>query len=64
MSPLGLLIAGPVADALGVQAWYIVGGVTCLLMGALALFIPAITRLEDRLASPSVVVSETASVPG
>jgi DHA3 family macrolide efflux protein-like MFS transporter len=64
MSPLGLLIAGPIADALGIQAWYLVGGVTCLLMGVLAFFIPAITRLEDRLASPSVVVSETEVVPG
>jgi DHA3 family macrolide efflux protein-like MFS transporter len=47
MAPLGLLIAGPVADAFGVQTWYMVGGVACLLIGIAAFFIPAIVRLED-----------------
>ena len=34
MSPLGLAIAGPVADLLGVRAWYIVGGVACMLIAS------------------------------
>lgn len=47
MAPIGLLIAGPVADALGVQSWYVIGGVVCALMGLAGFFIPAILTLED-----------------
>lgn len=54
ISPLGLAIAGPVADALGAQVWYITGGVVSIAMGTLAFFIPFITRMEDdRAATPA-----------
>lgn len=47
ISPIGLAVAGPVADRLGVQVWYIVGGLVCMGMGALSFFIPSITRMEE-----------------
>jgi DHA3 family macrolide efflux protein-like MFS transporter len=47
MSPLSMVVAGPVADWLGVRAWYVVGGVVCALMGVAGFFIPAILHLED-----------------
>ncbi len=47
MSPLGLIIAGPVADTLGVQSWYVVGGVVTALMGLAGFFIPALMRFEE-----------------
>jgi DHA3 family macrolide efflux protein-like MFS transporter len=47
MSPLGMAVAGPVADAFGVQVWFVMGGVVCVLMGLSAFFIPAIVHLED-----------------
>jgi len=47
MSPLGMAIAGPVADALGVQFWFVMAGLVCVLMGVAALFIPALMRLDD-----------------
>lgn len=34
MTPLGLAIAGPVADALGVNIWFIVGGIVTGLIQA------------------------------
>jgi len=46
-SPLSLVIAGPVADWLGVRVWYLVAGVGCALMGAGAFFVPAIVHMED-----------------
>lgn len=49
-SPLSLAVAGPVADALGVQVWYVVGGLACLLMGIGGYFIPAIVYLEEQRA--------------
>jgi DHA3 family macrolide efflux protein-like MFS transporter len=47
MSPLGLIIAGPVADYMGVQSWFIIGGVVCALMGIVGFFIPAVMTFED-----------------
>ncbi len=51
LSPVGLLIAGPVSDAVGVQVWYLVGGVASLGLGALAFFVRAIRNLEDHQAA-------------
>lgn len=48
MSPLGLLVAGPIADAFGVQVWYLVGGILSFVMAFLAYAIPAVRNLEDR----------------
>ncbi len=47
MMPLSLLVAGPVADLLGVRFWYIAGGSICILMTLAALFIPAIMSIEQ-----------------
>ena len=41
-------IAGPVGDALGVQAWFLIAGVVTAVMGMSQLFIPAVMHLEDR----------------
>jgi DHA3 family macrolide efflux protein-like MFS transporter len=46
-SPLGMAVAGPVADRLGVQIWFVVGGFVGLLMGLCMAVVPAISRLED-----------------
>jgi DHA3 family macrolide efflux protein-like MFS transporter len=55
MSPIGLIIAGPIADKLGVQTWFIIGGIVTGLMGISSLFIPAIMHFEDgRSAEPAV----------
>ena len=47
MSPLSLLVAGPVSDAIGIRAWFWFGGVVCLLIGIGAFFIPAIMNVES-----------------
>lgn len=47
MTPLSLAVAGPVSDVIGIQAWYVFGGLVCLLMGAGALFVPAIMNVES-----------------
>jgi DHA3 family macrolide efflux protein-like MFS transporter len=48
MSPLGLLIAGPVADRLGVTTWFLIGGANCLIMTVIGFSVPAILHLDDR----------------
>jgi DHA3 family macrolide efflux protein-like MFS transporter len=50
MTPLSLAVAGPVSDFLGIRAWYIFGGMACFLMGIIALFIPAIMKVESNRA--------------
>jgi len=46
-APLGLLIAGPIADLFGANTWFIIGGLICTLMAATSLFVPQIMHLED-----------------
>jgi DHA3 family macrolide efflux protein-like MFS transporter len=47
MSPIGLMIAGPISDKLGVQTWFIIGGVVTIAMGIGGAFIPAVMHFED-----------------
>jgi len=47
MSPLSLMVAGPMSDAIGIRTWFWLGGFLCLLMGVGAFFIPAIMNVEN-----------------
>ena len=47
MTPLGLIIAGPISDAFSVNTWYVIGGVTTITLGALGFFLPAVVKIED-----------------
>ena len=44
-SPLGLLIAGPVADATNNQLWFIIGGIVTILTGLVILMLPDVLEL-------------------
>lgn len=54
MMPLSMLVAGPVSEWLGIQSWYLAGGVGCLLIGTLALLNKDIMHLEDETGPASV----------
>jgi DHA3 family macrolide efflux protein-like MFS transporter len=45
--PLSLAVAGPVADAVGVRPWFVVGGAVTTIMGLAALFVPVIVNFEE-----------------
>jgi DHA3 family macrolide efflux protein-like MFS transporter len=47
MTPIGLLLATPVADALGVRSWYLAGGLVCVAMGAAAFLVRSIAQIES-----------------
>ncbi|MBU0492189.1 MAG: MFS transporter [Chloroflexi bacterium] len=47
-TPLGLAIAGPVADVLGAQSWWLIAGTVITAMGVGAFFVPAIMQIENR----------------
>lgn len=52
LAPVGLMIAGPVADSLGVQFWWLLTGGLITTLGAGALFVPALVHIEDQAHSP------------
>jgi len=47
-APIGLMIAGPVADRVGIQAWFLLGGILCVVTGIAWLFIPAVMGIEEQ----------------
>jgi len=57
-APVGLMIAGPLSDVVGVQIWFVVCGVLCLLLAAGSLSIPAVMNIE---AARGHVTSDEAS---
>lgn len=61
--PLGMAIAGPVADALGVRIWFIAGGVVTLGMTGIAALTPSVIHLEDTGAPTLVEVEMVDSTP-
>ena len=64
MAPLGLIIAGPVADAIGVQSWYVIGGVACILLAVVGYFIPALMNIEDNHKQNEGVIPEAVEKTG
>jgi len=46
--PVGLLIAGPVADWIGIQSWFIFGGIIMALSGIIGFLTPAMRNIEDQ----------------
>jgi len=45
-SPLGLIIAGPLAEITDVQTWFIAGGIIAALLGLGGFFIPSLLAIE------------------
>ncbi len=48
MSPLGMVIAGPMADGLGIRPWYLAAGAVMAVMAGAAFFLPKLMNLEKR----------------
>jgi DHA3 family macrolide efflux protein-like MFS transporter len=48
MTPVGLLLATPIADLTGVRTWYLAGGMACMILGAATFFVRPILEMEGR----------------
>ena len=46
-TPIGLAIAGPVGDAMGIPFWFRLAGIICLIIAVVSFFIPAFRQLEE-----------------
>jgi hypothetical protein len=58
---LGLMVAGPLVDLVGVRFWFILGSIFVLLRGPAGFLIPAIVNMEDqppghRMIAPEKVI--------
>ncbi len=47
MVPLGMAVAGPVADIFGERIWFVVGGISVMVLGIAAFFTPTIMNVEE-----------------
>ena len=54
MMPLGLAVAGPLADVMGVRAWFVVGGLVTLAAGVGGYFIPSLVNIEAQKEEPQI----------
>ncbi len=61
-SPIGLAIAGPVSDLLGIRFWYVMAGILCVSVGVAGVFIPAVVHIEDHGAEIISSVDDESSV--
>lgn len=57
MAPIGLMVAGPVADQAGIQTWFFLGGGLCVVMAVAAFFVPVIMNIENGRGSQAPVRS-------
>jgi len=48
ISPLGMIVASPVAEWLGIQAWYVVGGLVCAAMGVAGFLIKSVITIDEQ----------------
>ena len=61
MMPVGLILAGPVADWLGVQTWFVAGGAITLVMGLSGFFNSTLLSIEEPPPKPSPAPSVASS---
>jgi MFS transporter, DHA3 family, macrolide efflux protein len=47
VSPISLMIAGPFADAIGIQPWFLIAGISCIVMGIFGFFSSAVMDMEN-----------------
>jgi MFS family permease len=63
MTPVGLLLATPIADLAGVRAWYVVGGIACALLGGAAFLVRPILEMEGPPAGADASDADGAAHP-
>lgn len=59
MMPLSLLVAAPVAELLGVRAWFLIGGIITFVIGCGMFFVPSIREIETNRKSIQNNIAES-----
>jgi len=60
IAPIGLMIAGPITDRVGIQTWFLLGGILCIFMAVTGLFVPAVMNIEKKSIPLSEAVGTSA----
>jgi DHA3 family macrolide efflux protein-like MFS transporter len=63
ITPISLLIAGPVSDAIGIRTWFWISGIITLLMGFGGFFSRAVMSVEDNHAQVEAPEAASLVVP-
>jgi DHA3 family macrolide efflux protein-like MFS transporter len=61
VSPLALIIAGPFADRFSIQLWFLIAGISCVLMGIFGFFSSDVMGMEKKPAEDRKHVIATSS---
>ncbi len=61
VSPLALMIAGPFADRFGIQLWFLIAGISCMLMGIFGFFSSDVMGMEKKPSEDRKHVISTSS---
>ena len=56
-------LAGPIADAVGINPWYVVGGLTCIVIAGVGVFLRPVLSIEDHQQEGAAAVGEAVAVP-
>lgn len=48
MSPIGLVLAGPLADKMGIQTWFLLAGTACVVMALFGIANPTVRTIEEQ----------------
>lgn len=48
MTPIGMILAGPLADRYGIQLWFVLGAIICMLMAVGLIVIREVATLDDQ----------------
>lgn len=56
LSPVGVILAAPVANTLGIRAWFYIGGICGILAGLVELALPGVRNIEYKRAGEGMPV--------
>jgi DHA3 family macrolide efflux protein-like MFS transporter len=51
-APIGMAFAGPIADKVGIQVWFLIAGIPTALIGVIAFLLPSVMGIEDPSSQP------------
>jgi len=60
-APVGLMLAAPIAELVGVRAWYLAGAVAAVTMGVTGLFSSRVLSIEEPPAAAAASANVSAS---
>lgn len=58
MAPIGLILAGPVADLLGVPFWFVIAGIGTILVAVVGFMMPTVLNIESQRAASQPAVDD------